>query len=373
MLKTTPSSLRAPLVALALTALTGCAVPGSHIDGERDASVNAPLSELEVQMVTPELITSLKSDAAPSRTNVELEAAIRDYEYRVGPGDVLNVTVWDHPELTIPAGSYRSAQDAGNWVHSDGTIFYPYIGSVKVTGLSVTEIRKIIAGKLSKYIEDPQVDVSVAAFRSQRIYVTGEVGLPGQQPITNVPLTLLDAVNAAKGLAQDADWQHVVLTRNGQDTPVSLRGLFEKGDLSQNHLLQHNDVIHVPRNDYQKVFVLGEVNEPKPVMIQRAGMSLTEALAEVGGINEGNADAQGVFVVRANGPESEHFASVYQIDLSDARSYVFADQFSLQARDLVYVTTQPLGRWNRVLGQLMPTITAIYQTTRSISDINDLQ
>ncbi|WP_246814799.1 polysaccharide export protein [Ferrimonas balearica] len=366
------SSLRAPLMAIALSGLAGCAVPGSHIDSEASDAFATPLANLQVQMVTPELLTTLKAETAPARVNPQLEAAIQNYQYRVGAGDVLNVTVWDHPELTIPAGSYRSAQDAGNWVHSDGTIFYPYIGSVSVAGLTVTEIREIIAAKLSKYIEAPQVDVSVAAFRSQRVYVTGEVANPGQQPITNVPLTLLDAVNAAKGLAEDADWRHVVLTRNGQDNPVSLRALFEKGDLSQNHLLQHNDVIHVPRNDYQKVFVLGEVNQPKPLMIQRAGMSLAEALAEVGGIDEGNADAQGVFVVRANEPDAEHFASVYQIDLSDARSYVFADQFSLQARDLVYVTTQPLGRWNRVLGQLMPTITAIYQTTRSVSDINDL-
>lgn len=323
-------------------------------------------------MVTPQLLQSLQEDAPTARANLQLEQELLDYQYRVGPGDVLNITVWDHPELTIPAGSYRSAQDAGNWVHSDGTIFYPYIGSVSVRGLTVMEIREIIASKLSRYIEEPQVDVSVAAFRSQRIYVTGEVVSPGQQPITNVPLTVLDAINHAKGLATDADWRHVVLTRNGTEIQISLRDLFEKGDLSQNYLLRSNDLIHVPRNDYLKVFVLGEVQTPQPVVIQRAGMTLAEALAEAGGINEGNADAKGVFVVRANRPGQEHFASVYQIDLSDARSYVFADQFALQARDLVYVTTQPLGRWNRVLGQLMPTINAIYQTTRSITEINDI-
>ncbi|WP_345315168.1 polysaccharide export protein [Ferrimonas gelatinilytica] len=353
-------------------ALAGCAVPGSYVYDDSAEGKTDQVDNLRIQLVTPELLRKLKKPEAQVQINPVLDSEISRYDYRVGAGDVLSITVWDHPELTIPAGSYRSAEDAGNWVHNDGTIFYPYIGSVQVNGLTVTEIRDIVARRLSKYIEEPQVDVSVAAFRSQRIYVTGEVQNPGQQAITNVPLTVLDAINSAKGLSEDADWRHVVLTRQGQEVSLSLHSLFENGDLTQNHLLRHNDVLHVPRNDYQKVFVLGEVNEPQPVMIQRAGLSLAEALAEVGGLNEGQADASGVFVIRANAPDAEEFASVYQINLKDARSYVFADQFELQARDMVYVTTQPVGRWNRILGQLMPTINAIYQSTRSITEINDI-
>lgn len=379
---------RLPLTLLTISILlTGCTVtPGAYMStsgknvvdtGDRDIT-----KLVDIYPISPKLLDDMYTAPTIAKPNSQLEKQLTNYEYRVGAGDVLTITVWDHPELTIPAGSYRSAQDSGNWVHSDGTIYYPYIGKVKVIGKTVTEIRTLISNRLATYIESPQVDVSIAAFRSQKMYVSGEVAKPGTLPITNVPLTILEAFNNAGGLTEKADWDNVVLTRNGKEIKVSLQDLVQYGDLTQNYLMLPGDVLYVPRNDSQKVFVMGEVGQPTTLTIDRAGMSITEALSKASGLNQTTANATGVFVIRPikNQPAEDKeleallpkkMAAVYQLDLSDATSLVMGTEFKLQPYDLVYVTAAPVVRWNRLITQLLPTIASYNQLTEGTKRIHD--
>jgi polysaccharide export outer membrane protein len=103
-------------------------------------------------------------------------------QYLIGPGDVLQITVWDHPELTIPAGSFRDPEDSGQQIGDDGYLYY-------------AALRDVLTDRLSTYIQDPQLDVRIVGYRSKRVYVVGEVRNPGVLPLDDLPLTIADAIS----------------------------------------------------------------------------------------------------------------------------------------------------------------------------------
>lgn len=366
------------LIPLALLALQGCAyAPGSHIDaGGWTSDYSSPPEEdisklVNVSRIGPETLRRATGKVVLPPAP-ELIRADSDYQYRIGIGDVLQVTVWDHPELTIPAGSERSSSESGNVVNETGTIYYPYIGYVEVEGLTTQEVREEVAERLSRYIEAPQVDVSVADFRSQRVYVSGAVETPGVYPLTNVPTRIVDAISQAGGLdlAQGADWRNVTLTRDGQEYRLSLKAVYQQGNKLHNVLLQSGDVINVPLGDDQKVFVLGEVGTTQTLPMGRNGLTLAEAISNVGGLDQRQSDATGVFVVRraeqaASG--GDELIDMFQLNLKDATALVLADGFELKNRDLVYVTAAPLARWNRVVSLLVPSFTALFLGDRALN------
>ena len=364
MLSKTSFSFSVTILLLLLLLLSGCAIPGGHLTtGDKEIVGEPPeavLESIEVYPINVGVLQELRvADVEGPVANPVLDKELANYQYRVGKGDVLNVTVWDHPELTIPQGQFRSSEEAGNWVDSQGNIFYPYIGEVHVEGKTLEEIRALIAQRLAKFIEKPQVDVNIAAFRAHKVFITGEINQPGTIPVTNVPMTLVDAINRAGGLNEKADWQRVTLHREGKNEVLSLKALLQKGVMTQNRLMKPGDIAHIASIDDRKVYVMGSVMEPGTLPITRNGLSLTEALSNAGGFKEQEADATGVFVVRRLPSGSDKLGRVYQLDLSDATAMMLGVEFPMQADDVIYVTTAPISRWARIINQIFPTILTI--------------
>jgi polysaccharide export outer membrane protein len=340
---------------------TGCALaPGMRMDqgAIEDRAREAGATEPGVLQITPQLLVALAQDRAkaPSPPQDPLAEQAASYEYRVAPYDVLSVIVWDHPELTIPAGEFRSAEATGHPIFADGTMFYPHVGVLRVAGMTLPEIRKVLAERLTKYVTNPQLDVRVAAFRGKKVHVTGEVREPVTMPVTDVPLRVQDAIAFAKGFAPEADLRRVTLSRGGRSYPLDLQALYEQGDLGQNWLLQDGDVIHVPDRSRNKVYVLGEVRRPASRVMVKGRMNLAEAIGDAEGVDPLTSNPGAVFVVRGHYERPQ----VYRLDADSPDALLLASRFELAPQDVVFVSATKLTTWNRVILQILPTLQAIW-------------
>jgi polysaccharide export outer membrane protein len=373
-----PALCRTLIAFCAATALSACTMaPGSFVQFQslKETQTDAGLLNSQVSVTTVDAnvlrqLSEKRSDDTSDLLTI-LESERSRYEYRVGPGDILSIIVYDHPELTIPAGEQRSAADTGNLVNPDGTIFYPYTGRIKVDGQTVDEIRENITTLLSEYIRDPQIEVRVAQFNSKFVFVTGAVNKPGRVALRNTPLTLIDAVQLASGFTPNANHHELKITRRNQTATVSSYQLLKAGDLSQNIVLRPGDLIHVPDDSTQRVYVMGEVNRPGQVGMGSTRLTLTDVITQVGGIKESSADAAGVFVIRPSA-RADRLADVYQFDLRNSIAYVFSNQFRVTPNDIVYVSTTDLGRLNRVIDQISPTLDLINLTETAETSLRDL-
>ncbi|MEK7945082.1 polysaccharide biosynthesis/export family protein [Pigmentiphaga sp. YJ18] len=291
---------------------------------------------------------------------VATTAPSNSYSYTVAPQDVLRVTVWNHPELNNPSGVLNDLQ--GRVVNNDGFFFYPYAGQVKAGGRTVKEIRDELAKKLSAVLVEPQVDVSVLTYRSQRAFVMGQVEKPGVVPLTDVPLTITDLISQAGGLKPEADLSKATLMRQGKSIAVDLYALYYQGDLSQNLQLQAGDILTVIENRYNKVFVLGEVTKPQSLVMPRGRLSLAEAVSDSGGFNPLSANAGQLYVIRSG---TNNRPQIWHLNAAAPDALVLADRFDLQPRDIVYVDPAAVARFGRIINNIIPTASVIRATVQN--------
>jgi polysaccharide biosynthesis/export protein len=218
--------------------------------------------------------------------------------YVIGPQDVLAINVFGQAGLT---GKFS--------VEADGTFSFPLVGRVKAAGLTLREFEQELKKQLADgFFKNPQVSVAVEQYRSQRVFVVGEVRQPGPVPLTG-GMTLIEAL-ARAGSTMPSSSGEVVVVRQKDKKPitgptlpdekeasevirVSIRNL-ESGELSRNVELQDGDTIFVPRAE--SIYVFGQVKNPGSYLIQK-DTTVLQALSLAGGVTE-NAAMNRIRIVR---------------------------------------------------------------------------
>ena len=291
-------------------------------------------------------------------------------EYRIGPGDIIYTTVWDHPELTSPVTTAVNDTTVpgvqGRLISADGTMFYPYVGAFTAGGMTAGELRAFLTEKIARVITNPQLDVRVVAFRAGRVEVTGEVAKPGTINLDDTPKGVLQAIGLSGGLTPAASRRRAVLLRDGKAYPVDLAGLLSGNMPVPNTALIAGDVLHIPDQTGDEVFVLGAVAKQAPVPILQDSMPLIRALTDSGGLDSTRANQAGVLVFRMHRGSDGIEATVYTLDLSHPDGILLASQFPLHPRDVVYVQATALAQYNSVILQLLPTITSVFDVQELI-------
>ena len=337
---------------LMVAAMASCT--DGYVEFPTDQNAQGSLGEnVEVVVLTPDNIANF---ALPTRGHSATNMPSgRDWTYAVGPGDILSVIVFDHPELTLPAGPQRSAAESGFQVASNGTITYPYVGTIRASGRSAGQIRSDLSMRLADFIPNPQVEVRIAAYNSQSIVVSGAVEMPNRQPLTSVRLSLIEAINAAGGFTDVADQRLVTVQRGGRVFTVDMQGFLEGGLAQNNPVLRDGDIVNVPRRRAEEAYLLGEIARPDVVDLSREPITLTQAITRSGGLQQPRANAQGVLVFRGDGD----ITRVFQLDTSTPAGLLLGTRFVLEPRDVVYVLRSSLQRWNDTIVRILPTVQAV--------------
>ena len=320
--------MRAGMLSFLLAALPVCAAPKpqTFTPDSRSAAAGAEFSRMKVPGGIP------REWLRPSPDH-----------YRVGPGDKLEIEMMEFPETHLRG-----------IVLPDGMLYFHTVNGIKVTGMTVAEVKAALEKALAVDYRSPQVAVILREATASRAWVLGRLKKPGAYSL-DTPTTVIEAIAKAGGIASArsfgytedlADLRHSFLIRDGKFVPLDFTRLLREGDMSQNVYLRHNDYIYLPSSQAQKAYVLGAVNLPKAVDFAN-DMSLITALAYAQGLAK-NAYAKRIVIIRGSLTEPK----VAEVDFN-AIITGKAKDVMLEPQDIVWVPASPFDRLDQYLGQII--------------------
>ncbi|WP_233835399.1 polysaccharide biosynthesis/export family protein [Paraburkholderia sp. ZP32-5] len=290
--------------------------------------------------------------------------------YVIGPGDVIEVTIWETPPamlfnagvpVSLPSlgsGSSSSVTLPTQMVAADGTVSIPFAGRISVADHTTEQIETSIVNHLKGKANQPQVLVSVVKNNASNVTVVGEVNTSTMMPLTPKGERLLDALAFAGGFKQPVSHMAVQLSRGDTTATMSLESVIR--DPKQNVLLKPGDVVTAL---FQPLTysVLGATGKNDEIPFEAQGISLAQALARSGGLNDSRADARGIFVFRFEDAKlvsdmdpsvkvsNGKVPVVYEINLRDPAAFFVTQNFPIQNHDVIYVSNSPGAEFRKFL------------------------
>ena len=286
----------------------------------------------------------------------------------VGAGDALEVSIWEAPPATL-FGSGLSDSKAGTStsrvstfpeqvVQSNGMINIPFAGQITAAGKSLQDIENEIIKRLHGKANQPQVLVRLTRNTSANVTVVGEVTNSARMPLSPRGERLLDALAAAGGVRQPVNKMTMQVTRGDVVRSMPLERVIL--DPKQNIVLQPGDVITAM---YQPLSftVLGATGKNEEQNFEAQGISLAQALARAGGLQDARADAQGVFIFRFEDQDAVEWKSkpnitpdgkvpvIYRVDLKNPATFFVAQSFPIRNKDVLDVSNAPAAEMQKFL------------------------
>ncbi len=339
-------------------AVSACSLPrGAALQGEilsgQETDQEGLASNFAVHMVDGNFLTEMSDWPSLTKKRAWLRHKHESRTPLIASGDRISVQIWDSSENSLLTGEGQRVVAMNDiQVSPVGTIFLPYVGNVKVAGMSQEAARNRIQSQAEDTIPLAQVVLQVRSGMERSANLVGGVAGPGVIPIPDPHTTVLNLVSIGGGVSPGMRNPQVSLVRNGRTYVTSLENIYENP--SMDTIVKGGDKVIVQQDD-RYFRALGATRGDALHYFTKESVSALDALAMIGGVESSQADLKGILIfrnyeashVRAGGPEHER--TVFVIDLTSADGTFSAGEFQIEPEDTVMVTESPVNTARTIL------------------------
>ena len=351
--------------------LVGCSsVPNS---GPSTAQINKVAESpeavgIQVVDVTDDVARKLYSERSRGDF-LSILGAGTAFSQQLGIGDTIEVSIWEAPPAALFGVTQTDIKSASSnarvtvlpdqTIDGDGNIDVPCVGAIRATGRTPSQLQKDIAGRLKNIAHDPQVLVKLSRNVTSYVTVVGDVANSDRMQLSARGERVLDALASAGGVRQPIDKITIQITRGKTVATLPLAAVIR--DPRQNVPLRAGDVVTALYQPFSFT-ALGATGKNEEINFEAQGITLAQALARAGGLQDSRSDARGVFIFRLENADALHWPAsparvtadgkvpvIYRVNLRDPNSFFVAQSFMMDNRDLLYVSNAPVTEVQKVL------------------------